>query len=343
MIIFLAAKMEKGFGVSVVIDALCKEYAQMGIAVAVGCLESDGFFHSAEIVELQPDPKVIDAFVSKRGGRVIVAHTTPFFELLPLLADKYQVWSWEHGDPGPEFFVRDRQERRMIAKRKQREVYGRLNGVVAISEFVKKEIEFEQAHVIYNGCDHIQKRERRPVEASSLVRVGTLVRLGAGETIYKGRPILLQMYRELLNSEIPLELHIMGRGSETDKEYFEAIGIKVHLNASDEDRLEYLENLDIFVSTSLWEGFNLPLIEAQASGTVGIAFDVGAHPETTPIITRGVDGMVSLIKHYSRNPGLVQRHAAMCERWVRKRFNWAKTAQSSARLLGVRSRVKSSG
>jgi len=245
------------------------------------------------------------------------------------------VWSWEHGDPNPEFFMGDRMERREIICRKQREVYQQLDGVVAISEFVREEIDYEPAQVIYNGCDHIEKRHKRMRGDSSAVRVGTLVRLGSGESVYKGRPILVQIFRALQNSGVPLELHVMGRGTRQDKELFEAMGVTVHLNASDEERLEYLEGLDIFISTSLWEGFNLPLVEAQASGTVGIAFDVGAHPETTPIVTRGLDEMVSLIRHYAQHPELLQRHASMCERWVRSRFSWGNAARLSLQAFGL--------
>lgn len=335
MILFLAALMKKGYGVSVVIDALCREYAKDGVDVAVGCLESDGFFQSAEVVQLKPDPRVIAAWAAKRKCELIVAHTSPFFELLPELASKYQVWSWEHGDPNPEFFMGDRRERREIINRKQREVYKQLDGVVAISEFVRQEIDYAPAQVIYNGCDHIEMRHKRMPGDSSAVRVGTLVRLGSGESVYKGRPILVQIFRALQNSGVPVELHVMGRGARKDKELFEAMGVTVHLNASDEERLEYLEGLDIFISTSLWEGFNLPLVEAQASGTVGIAFDVGAHPETTPIVTRGLDEMVSLIRHYAQHPELLQRHASMCERWVRSRFSWGNAARLSLQAFGL--------
>lgn len=333
MILFLTAFMKKGYGVSVVIDSLCQEYARLGIDVAVGCLESDGFFKGAKIVELEPNFESVHALASKLKSAVIVSHTTPFFELLPQLATKYRVWCWEHGDPNPEFFIWDRQERQEIISRKQREIYNQLDGVVAISNFIRDEIKHHKAAVIYNGCDHIEKSKSNKTSPSSPIRVGTLVRLGAGETIYKGRPILTQLYKKLAGLDASLELHIMGRGTAQDKESLENMGIVVHLNSTDEERLEYLNKLDIFVSTSLWEGFNLPVVEAQACGTVGIAFDVGAHPETTPFITRGVDDMVSLIEYYCRNPELLRRHSEMCERWVRNRFRWEEAARLSSDLF----------
>ncbi len=333
MILFLTAYMKRGFGVSVVIDNLCRQYALMGVEVMVGCMESDDSFEHSKIVILEPDVKAVHSIASKYSCRVIVAHATPFFELLPALSANYEVWCWEHGDPNPEFFIWDRRERQNIIDNKQRQVYPSVDGVIAISEFVKAEIDFPSAVVIYNGCDHIEKDDRKLSAISGPVRVGTLVRLGPGETIYKGRPILTQLQKKLLDLDAPMELHIMGRGTEQDRESLEKMGVKVHLNATDEERLEYLKNLDIFITTSLWEGFNLPLVEAQASGTVSIAFDVGAHPETTPFVTRGLDDMVSLILHYCRNPELLRTQSMNCERWVRDRFSWRNTAEISSKLL----------
>ena len=47
---------------------------------------------------------------------------------------------------------------------------------------------------------------------------------------------------------------------------FRARGLTVHLNAGDAARDRYLHELDVFVTCSRWEGFNLPLLEAQAQG-----------------------------------------------------------------------------
>jgi hypothetical protein len=54
---------------------------------------------------------------------------------------------------------------------------------------------------------------------------------------------------------------------------------------------------DIFVNTSKWEGFNLPLLEAQFQGVPVLAYDHGPHPEVcrrgeTGILVDDVDSMV---------------------------------------------------
>ncbi|MFH0853305.1 MAG: glycosyltransferase family 4 protein [bacterium] len=48
---------------------------------------------------------------------------------------------------------------------------------------------------------------------------------------------------------------------------------------SDEDLPKYYSSCDCYVTASLWEGFNLPLAEAQAMGKPVVAFNLGPHPE----------------------------------------------------------------
>jgi glycosyltransferase involved in cell wall biosynthesis len=47
----------------------------------------------------------------------------------------------------------------------------------------------------------------------------------------------------------------------------------------DEDLPYYYNACDLYVSASLWEGFNMPAVEAQYCGKNVVAFDVGSHKE----------------------------------------------------------------
>ena len=47
----------------------------------------------------------------------------------------------------------------------------------------------------------------------------------------------------------------------------------------------YYAACDLYVTSSLWEGFNLPLAEAQACDKKVVAFDVCSHPE---IVKNGI-------------------------------------------------------
>ena len=47
----------------------------------------------------------------------------------------------------------------------------------------------------------------------------------------------------------------------------------------------YYAASDLYVTASLWEGFNLPAAEAQACGKKVVAFDIGSHPE---VVKKGI-------------------------------------------------------
>ena len=109
----------------------------------------------------------------------------------------------------------------------------------------------------------------------------------------------------------------------------------VRLGVTDDEKWEYLRGLDVFVSCSLWEGFNLPLAEAQALGTVGLAFDVGAHPEVTPFVMGGIADVVRQLRAYSERRALLEAHSTAAYRFVRSRFSWRHTTQSLLDTLGL--------
>lgn len=48
---------------------------------------------------------------------------------------------------------------------------------------------------------------------------------------------------------------------------------------SDDELPAYYAACDVYATATTWEGFNLPLAEAQACGKPVVAFDIGPHPE----------------------------------------------------------------
>ncbi len=59
---------------------------------------------------------------------------------------------------------------------------------------------------------------------------------------------------------------------------------------SDEELPYFYAACDVYATASLWEGFNLPLVEAQACGKQVAAFDIGAHSE---VVNTPVDGLLT--------------------------------------------------
>jgi hypothetical protein len=125
----------------------------------------------------------------------------------------------------------------------------------------------------------------------------------------------------------------MGRGTDLDAAELREAGCRVHLNANDEEKWEYLRHLDVFVSCSLWEGFNLPLVEAQAVGTLAVAFDCGAHPETCPLTFPNLAEMVGFIGRIANDPELLSGHARAGYRHARGSFRWSEASSRFETLV----------
>lgn len=337
-VLHLTPLMAMGHGVAEVIAAISAEWAREGIFVAAGCQGTDNHFRQLSNHIVPPSPEAVSDLATSLGCNVIIAHGSPYFEVLPALTGRFRTIAYEHGDPTPEFFTHDAAERRAIVDRKRLTVYPSVSGVVAISEFIREDIGWPAAFVIRSGVDHIPdlgtkmlitEQPSKPLP----LRVGTLMRLGAGEAKYKGPHLLSEIRATVMREDPTVQFEAMGRGTPADAEGLREQGILVHLNATDEERTAYLRNLDVFVSPSLWEGMNLPLVEAQALATPALAFDTGAHPEFSPLVFDSIDALSQQIVTYGANRALLNEHGKMCYHFVRDGLTWRSTATNLADYL----------
>ena len=339
-ILFLAQRIQMGFGVSVVVDALARELVKKGHRVGVACWSSAVQDPPYQVFLVDSSTKQCREAALKMNRPVVIAHTSPFFEILPELSHEFECWAYEHGDPAPHLFndlPGDMEIRAGLATNKQLKVYPVIKGVISISQFIRHDIGVPNSRIVYNGCDHTPDLGTKCMDEFRLgsdrkTRVGTLMRLGAREARYKGNQTFVEIAKTLM-PEGNFEFWAMGKGTEEDAALFESQGVKAKLNGTEEEKQNYLRGLDVFVSCSLWEGCNLPLIEAQALGTPGIAFDVGAHPEVTPLIATNISEIVSMIRAFHRNPALLQNTSRESYHFVRNRFTWQKAAETLLKIV----------
>lgn len=339
--LFLTQRMVLGYGVDVAVSNIAANLLRLGRKVTIGCLEMDGHYRGMDIFLVKPDAASVMRLVQKRGCDCVVAHTTPFFEVLPFLDPAIARWVWEHGDPTPDFFPRDGEERRAIKEAKLRDCYPKADGVIAVSRFIRADIRWPGALVIHNGCDHSPDLGPKGIldfdwACPGRLKVGTLMRLGQGESHYKGDRLFCDIAEKCMERGIPARFCAMGRGTPKDAAVFEAKGIETRLNTPDDHKWDYLRNLDVFISPSLWEGFNLPLAEAQALGAMGVAFDTGAHPEVTPFIVSSTEEVVALLGRLAVDSSLLWRHSLLSYRFVRTRFSWERCAAAFVRATDGR-------
>ena len=100
---------------------------------------------------------------------------------------------------------------------------------------------------------------------------------------HKGIDLLIRSFREILPNIPQARLIIAGRP--TFSSYYESLknmgGPEVIFAGAvpDEELPYYYAACDIYATASLWEGFDMPLVEAQACGRSVVAFDIGPHKE----------------------------------------------------------------
>jgi glycosyltransferase involved in cell wall biosynthesis len=338
-VLFLAVRMQRGFGVPLVVAEVGRRLAQLRIPVVVGCTEHDGSYDNLSVRGVAPEADSVGGLAAQHGCETIVALTSPFFEVLPSLTERFKCWAWEWGDPTPDFFVAERQARAAVIANKRRTVYPAITGVIAGSEFLRSDVGWTDSRVVYPAPDHAPdlgpKTFATVLSRPESLRIGTLMRLGPGEARYKGNDLFREIKDCCGRQGVDCTFAVAGHGTEDDARPFRESGFDVRLGLTDEEKWEYLRGLDVFVSCSLWEGFNLPLAEAQALGTVGLAFDVGAHPEVTPFVMGGINDVVRQLRAYSQNPALLQAHSAIGYRFVRGKFSWRATTQSLIEMLSL--------
>ena len=100
---------------------------------------------------------------------------------------------------------------------------------------------------------------------------------------HKNVHTLLKIF-DIVNEEMS-NTKLLIAGKPTFKSYYEELkeAANKHVifkdSISDKELPQYYAACDLYVTASLWEGFNLPVAEAQACGKKVVAFNVCSHPE----------------------------------------------------------------
>lgn len=99
-------------------------------------------------------------------------------------------------------------------------------------------------------------------------------------THYKGIKLLMKSFNIVLEKYPDAKLFLVGRRSYTFNRVFNLPRNVYFLGNLSDSELGYVyRNSDVYVTATTWEGFNLPLVEAQMLGKPVVAFDIGPHKE----------------------------------------------------------------
>lgn len=165
----------------------------------------------------------------------------------------------------------------------------RADYVISVSNYSRKELKKVtgvDSIVVYNKVDSTKLKFK-----SDGMKIRKKYNLGADPVIlFVGRIIpqkkvdLLVQAFKLVKTKIPnAKLLIVGEG---DKNYLKSIkklcddSVIFAGYVPEEDLPKYYHACDLFATCSIWESFNLTVVEAQLCGKPVVAFDIGAHRET---------------------------------------------------------------
>ncbi len=165
----------------------------------------------------------------------------------------------------------------------------------SVSKYLKEDLKKASnlgSKVAYNKID--TKRFNKKIKGDKIIKKYNLknkkVLLYVGRIApHKGIHLLLESFKIIKNSIPNAKLIIAGKP--TFNSYFNKLRKSADKDiiftgfVDDKDLPYYYAACNLYVSASLWEGFNIPVAEAQACGKKVVAFDTGSHPE---IVKNGI-------------------------------------------------------
>jgi glycosyltransferase involved in cell wall biosynthesis len=359
---FLTERMLLGFGVDLVIHKTAEGLAALGYDVTVFPSVSDGTFANARyrIVPLGiPASRIFPRYewnalkqlTMLRAEEIdlFFLETFPLFALGPLLAKPFVVV--EYGVCSTTGFPVWLKAEFLYMRLMQDYVYYPFAAqVVTISHFLRERLPFflrRRAHVIYPGVDHygsgggaarsgkaIRERFGVPEDEMLLLYVG---RINPRHQPYKGTAQLVECVERLKAGGERVQLLMVGFGSEEDERWLAAHQVHCWRSAPIDAMGDIYAAADIFVTASQWEGFDMPLAEAQWFGKPAVAFRVGAHsevvqPDETAYLVDSPDAFESAVRRLARDPGLRHRMGERA-RASAARFSWASAVAAYDALI----------
>jgi len=154
-------------------------------------------------------------------------------------------------------------------------------------------IDLSKIKVIYNGMDFGQFESdiKNPCYKAEQ---GEVILGNAGRLVkQKAQKYLVDLAVELKKRKVKFKILIAGDGrlEEQLKEYARVSGVEdvIVFLGFVEDMKSFTDSIDIFVLTSLWEGFGYVLVEAMANAKPIVAFDISSNPE---VVDDGKNGFL---------------------------------------------------
>ena len=269
-----------------------------------------------------------------------------FLGLLLAYGTGLQVLPTVHNNREFDYGAKDNPLLFRLRKRAYRKMLDRCAGMVAVSAAVKASLEdelrlrsakAERIHVVTNGVrvpDPLSEDVVRKIRTRYGIEGGTVFVLGAGRlSEQKNFADLVRVASRMRNRGRDVRFVVAGDGplrGDLEAAIAEAdLGTHMTLagNVMDLDRV--MGAADIFVTTSLWEGLPLVLLEAMACGLPPVCFAIdgtddiltdGVHGRVVPV--GDVEAMAEALDDVMRDPDLKTEYGRASRKLVKTTYNF---------------------
>jgi len=344
-ILMLTSVYSTGWGVGLVVDKTAESLYSYGHDVLIATSESVITASGKSVITISEiSYEAVCRLVKAYRPDAVISHTPPFYDFVGRMADIDCIKvAYDYGEPFPFLFDGiERNHRQNIDQNKYHNWIPEFHVHICISNFVKCCSGFRKSYVIYPGGDHIEMtdageiiRKKRDIKTKMIT---SLFRIGTGESRYKGVEVLREVKRRLNEDSDAPECRFMvvgrlGEGGSAVKKELEHQGFHVMTDISEEEKSVTLSVSDVYLSPSLWEGFDLPLVEAQYLGIPAVALSTGAHPEVCPFHYSRIEELVYSLKLMLIDDEYRKRCADTCRKYVTDKFTWKKNGEMLISVL----------
>lgn len=155
----------------------------------------------------------------------------------------------------------------------------------SILKHLGKYIPNEKVYTIYHGIELKNETNGNTEKLKEIQEKGHGVILGnAGRlTVQKGHDNLLQIAKKIKEQNIDFTLFIAGTGELQSELQLAIEKYKLEENVVllgfVEDMDSFMSSIDIFLLTSVWEGFGFVIVEAMVKSKPVVAFNITSNPE----------------------------------------------------------------
>jgi len=215
-----------------------------------------------------------------------------------------------------------------------------ITNIIANTEATKKTINQNynffpknKIDVIYNGInlDEFDEKQNFEFKNEKLI-IGNLGRL----VKQKAQFYLIELAKILKNRNLNFQIIIGGKGKLENelKQLSKSLGVEneIIFEGFVENPRKFMSKIDVFVLTSLWEGFGYVLVEAMANYKPTIAFDISSNPEIIENEKTGflikfadVQQIADKIEFFIKNKQLISEFGSQGRKCVENKFTIQKS------------------